>query len=76
MSCRKNNSKSYIGDFSFGCDGTGAKELIVEGSGARDNLERKKQQLFMNGPAILLFTLSQVPILLKKTLNKNGLSFK
>ena len=27
----------------------------------------------MNGPAILLFTLSQVPILLK-TLNKNGLS--
>ena len=70
----KNNSKSCIGDFSFGCDGRGAKELIVEGSGARDNLQRKNQQLYMNGPAILLFTLSQVPILLKKTLIKNGLS--
>lgn len=70
----KNNSESYIGNFSFGCDGTGARELIVEGSGARDILDRNQQKLFMNGPAILLFTLSQVPILLKKTLNNNGLS--
>ena len=70
----KNNSKSYIGEFSFGCDGTGARELIVEGSGARDIVDRNQQKLFMNGPAILLFTLSQVPILLKKTLNNNGLS--
>ena len=72
----KNNSESYIGNFSFGCDGTGAGELIVEGSGARDILDRNQQKLFMNGPAILLFTLSQVPILLKKTLNSNGLSLK
>ena len=70
----KNESTSFISDFSFGCDGRGAKELIVEGSGARDTLERNQQKLFMNGPAILLFTLSQVPILLTKTLNKNGLS--
>ncbi|MCR8538776.1 MAG: ketoacyl-ACP synthase III [Prochlorococcus marinus CUG1439] len=72
----KNNSSSSIGNFTFGCDGKGAKELIVEGSGARDNLERNKQELFMNGPAILLFTLSQVPILLEKTLNNNGLNLK
>ena len=65
----KNESTSFISDFSFGCDGRGAKELIVEGSGARDTLERNQQKLFMNGPAILLFTLS-----LTKTLNKNGLS--
>mgnify|MGYP001303440140 CR=1 FL=1 len=72
----KNNSESYIGNFSFGCDGTGARELIVEGSGARGNLDRSQQKLFMNGPAILLFTLSQVPIILKKTLDNNGLSLK
>ena len=30
----------------------------------------------MNGPAILLFTLSQVPKLLEKTLDKNGFSLK
>ena len=70
----KDESPSCIGKFSFGCDGKGAKELIVEGSGSRANLDRSKQRLFMNGPAILLFTLSQVPLLLKKTLNKNGLS--
>lgn len=68
----KDNYNSSIGNFSFGCDGKGARELIVEGSGARGNLELKDQKLFMNGPAILLFTLSEVPILLKKTLKKNG----
>ena len=72
----KNNLHSSIGQFSFGCDGTGAKELIVEGSGTRDALEPNKQKLFMNGPAILLFTLNQVPKLLKETLNKNGLVLK
>ncbi len=64
---------SYIGNFSFGCDGSGAEELIVRGSGARDKLEIKKQKLFMNGPAILLFTLNQVPKLLYETLKKNSL---
>ncbi len=72
----KDNSDSYIGNFTFGCDGSGSKELIVEGSGSRGNLERDKQKLFMNGPAILLFTLSKVPQLLEKTLNKNGLDLK
>jgi len=72
----RENSDSFIGDFSFGCDGKGAKELIVEGSGARGHLERDQQNLYMNGPAILLFTLSQVPQLINKTLNKNGLSLK
>ena len=72
----KDESTSSIGDFSFGCDGTGAKELIVKGSGSRRRLEPNQQKLFMNGPAILLFTLNQVPSLLNKTLIKNGLSLK
>lgn len=67
------NLNSYIGNFCFGCDGSGAEELIVKGSGARNNIEKNKQKLFMNGPAILLFTLNQVPKLLSETLKKNCL---
>ena len=72
----KDNSESSIGSFSFGSDGSGAKELIVDGSGTRNSLERDQQKLHMNGPAILLFTLSQVPKLLNQTLDKNGLTLK
>ncbi len=72
----KENYDSQIGNFCFGCDGSGSKELIVQGSGSRRALERNKQKLFMNGAAILLFTLNQVPTLLKKTLSKNGLTLK
>ena len=67
----KNNS--FIGNFNFGCDGKGAKELIIKGSGARNRINFANQKLFMNGPAILLFTLSQVPPLLSKTLKDNDL---
>ncbi len=66
-------NESAIGAFCFGCDGKGAKELIVKGSGARGSLDLDEQKLYMNGPAILLFTLSQVPDLLKRTLIKNKL---
>ena len=42
----------------------------------RGNLDRNKQTLFMNGPAILLFTLDQVPKLLRETFIKNNLKLK
>tara|TARA_Y100001968_G_C19428310_1_gene755631 strand:- start:701 stop:1678 length:978 start_codon:yes stop_codon:yes gene_type:complete len=71
---RDYNLMSTIGKFSFGCDGRGANELIVKGSGCRDSLSPFDQRLFMNGPAILLFTLSQVPVLLSRTLKINNLS--
>lgn len=73
----KNYKKnSFIGKFNFGCDGKGSKELMIEGSGARNKIDFANQKLFMNGPAILLFTLSQVPPLLNKTLNDNDLKIE
>ena len=73
---RDNKLNSAICNFSFGCDGKGATELIVRGSGSRSSLNPVDQRLFMNGPAILLFTLNQVPRLLTRTLKKNNLSLK
>ena len=71
MSSRKRFEFKFLHrQFCFGCDGSGAEELIVKGSGARNNIEKNKQKLFMNGPAILLFTLNQVPKLLSETLKK------
>ena len=67
---------SFIGNFNFGCDGKGAKQLIIEGSGSRNRINFENQKLFMNGPAILLFTLSQVPPLLNKTLKDNDLKIE
>ena len=73
----KNYKKnSFIGKFNFGCDGKGSKELMIEGSGARNKINFANQKLFMNGPAILLFTLSQVPPLLNKTLKDNDLKLE
>lgn len=73
---KNHEENSFIGNFNFGCDGKGAKELIIEGSGSRNRIDFKNQKLFMNGPAILLFTLSQVPPLLNKTLKDNNLEIE
>lgn len=69
-----------IGDFVFGTDGSGACNLILQGSGARGFSQIKKSDnekwLFMNGPEIFSFTSQQIPILVKKTLKKNNLLLK
>lgn len=65
---------SNIGPFNFGVDGSGFDNLIVKGSGARD-LYNKKQELYMNGPEILMFTLGHLPKLIDNFLIKNKISF-
>jgi 3-oxoacyl-[acyl-carrier-protein] synthase III len=67
-----------IGPFVFGTDGSGAKDLIVESGGARmprshdsavvhqdefGNM-RSADNLFMNGSAVMSFTLREVPRML------------
>lgn len=69
------DARSYIGSFIFGTDGSGAKHLIVPAGGARlprsklthvekvdasGNL-RSEENLFMDGAAIMAFTLAEVP---------------
>jgi len=75
-----------IGPFVFGTDGSGAELLIVPAGGLRlpsspqtsvERLDEKgntrsKDNLFMNGPAILTFSLSAVPTLVEKLLADSG----
>jgi 3-oxoacyl-[acyl-carrier-protein] synthase III len=77
-----------IGSFVFGTDGSGAKELIVESGGARlcrsaatgaacedesGNI-RSLDNLYMNGGAVLSFTLREVPALFKAVKEKSNIT--
>jgi 3-oxoacyl-[acyl-carrier-protein] synthase-3 len=71
-----------IGDFIFGTDGSGAKNLIVKNGGVRnlnDNGKdvidefgnvRNDNNLFMNGTEIFNFTIESIPKLTNQLLNK------
>jgi 3-oxoacyl-[acyl-carrier-protein] synthase III len=81
------NLQSTIGPFVFGTDGAGAKHLIVPAGGARNaNSEetrieqvdgsgnvRSQDNLFMDGAAIMAFTLAEVPKAFSAVLLKAGL---
>ena len=74
-----------IGNFVIGTDGTGAENLIVKSGGARspkpindllfDNFgnPRSSDNLYMDGPAILNYSLESIPSLAAGVLAKNGL---
>jgi len=74
-----------IENFSFGTDGSGAKNLIIQTGGARYKNSVNKvsfnesgnpvsgDYLFMDGTEIFNFTLSAVPQVVKETLLKNEL---
>lgn len=63
-----------IGPSKFGVDGSGAKHLIVYGSGSKYDESKPKNELYMNGSEIFLFTLSVVPNLINKFFNEYNLS--
>ena len=79
---------SLIGQFVFGTDGDGAKNLIVPSGAmamprtnktAEENEDisgniRSLDNLYMNGPEIYAFTLRTVPGLIKTILSKNSIS--
>lgn len=74
-----------IGDFSLGTDGEGANNLIVKTGGARFPLAKKdlvlddfgnpksSDFLYMDGSAILNYTLEVLPLIFKDLLIKNNL---
>ncbi len=64
-----------LGPFHFGVDGSGYRDLIVENSGSK-KVDGKETELYMNGPKILLFTLSHIPDLINKFLKKNKMSIE
>ena len=74
-----------IGNFALGTDGRGAENLIIRSGGARqpekvndlsfdeNGNPRSSDYLFMNGAEIFTFTQKNVPIVVRETLEKNGL---
>jgi 3-oxoacyl-[acyl-carrier-protein] synthase III len=81
---RANEAGPTIGAFVFGTDGSGANELIIESGGARlkrseetgrvsqdesGNI-RSRDNLYMNGGAVMSFTLREVPTLYKAVKEK------
>ena len=75
-----------IGEFVIGTDGTGAENLIVKSGGARNpkplndlvfdefGNPRSSDNLYMDGPAILNYSLESIPALFNEVLEKNGLT--
>jgi len=77
-----------IGEFVFGTDGSGAKNLIVKNGGIR-NINKKgidsmdeygnihnEDNLFMNGAEIFNFASEFIPILTEEILKKSKLSYE
>lgn len=81
-------ASARVGPFIFGTDGRGAKDLIVEAGGFRtprgeasaietDDLfgnTRSPDNLFMNGAAVMGFTLREVPRTFQRMLAATGLA--
>ncbi len=74
-----------IGNFALGTDGSGANNLIVKTGGARqpeptgaitddEGHQWRDDNLYMNGAAILNFTLDAVPAMMKRVLERNSLT--
>ncbi len=74
------SDEEKIGDFIFGTDGGGAKNLIVEDGAMRSicNDERSSDAplLFMNGANVFMFTLENVPKGINAILDKSGLKIE
>lgn len=77
-----------IGEFSFGTDGKGAQNLILKTGGARQRqpLEdlsfddfgnpHSSDYIYMNGPAILNYTLERIPEVTANVLQKNDIKLE
>lgn len=75
-----------IGNFSFGTDGRGSENLIVKSGGSRHKMPyndlvfddfgnpKSSDYIYMDGPAILNYTLDRIPTLVYDVLNKNQLA--
>jgi 3-oxoacyl-[acyl-carrier-protein] synthase-3 len=75
------SNEQTIQAFQFGTDGSGGNTLLVRQGGARPvedaiqprHRQRWKSQLYMDGPALMNFTLSAVPDLVDQVMNEAGI---
>lgn len=81
-------NNSSIGDFIFGTEGKGAKNIIIKYGGARHSLKdadltdrkdkygnmRNETNFYMDGTAVFNFSIKTVPSLINQTLEKHKLN--
>ena len=72
----KKSSSSRIGNFMFGTDGSGYEKLIFKNSGSSKKYADQKSNILMDGQAVLLFTMANIPSLIEDLLAKSGLSIR
>ena len=70
------SQSTIIGPFIYGTDGSGAKNLIVEGGAFRDSEGSADPHLRMSGSEIFSFTLKSIPPLVQETLTKAKLEIE
>ena len=75
ISSKKNSNSFKITNFTYGTDGSGYKNAIINNFGTRHWLYRKKggESLDLNGPGIYDFALKRVPEAINEFLKKNNL---
>lgn len=61
------------GSFVFGTDGSGGKNLIVKGSGARNSAKGLEEEvrLYMSGQEVFMFTVKSIPKVVNAILEKS-----
>lgn len=72
----KESDIEHISVPSFGTDGSGEKNLVVPGSGARHLSVDEANKLYMNGPEIFRFTLQVVPEIIQRQLDQQNLALE
>tara|TARA_B100000965_G_scaffold384446_1_gene384674 strand:- start:1690 stop:2649 length:960 start_codon:yes stop_codon:yes gene_type:complete len=70
----KKSASSKIGNFIFGTDGSGYEKLIFKNSGSSKKYANQKPNIFMDGQAVLLFTMANIPKLINDLLETSNLS--
>ena len=66
------NDADNLGEFIFGADGKGVKDLYVRGGALRDS--GLSPEIIMNGPNVFNFTIRVVPKLIENVIKKNNIS--
>jgi len=75
ISSKKEKNSFQIDNFTYGTDGSGYKNAIINNFGSRHWINKKKRggSLDLDGPEIYKFALKRVPVAIDEFLKKNNL---
>ena len=77
ISSKKGKNSFQIDNFTYGTDGSGYRNAIINNFGSRHWINKKKrgESLDLDGPEIYKFALKRVPVAIDEFLKKNNLKF-